>query len=112
MSAGSLHIFDKRPKICVPVLRNALAGETNGLNLLCAICAYVELDLLASFEVHTEATIKRGRRVAKKFSELANVSSPSYYRTNVVVTDYLKLIGVSKGCVELPQDAPDPTPVR
>jgi len=74
MSAGILRAPDKRPKICVPVLRNALVGETKGLNLLCAIRAYVELDLLASFEVHTELTLKRGRRVAKKFSELAHVS--------------------------------------
>ena len=63
-------------KICVPVLRNVLVGITNGRNLLCAVRAYVELDLLASFEVHSEVTVKQGRKTAKKFWELACVGSP------------------------------------
>lgn len=64
-------------QICVPVLRNALGGSADGLRLLACIRAYVELDLLASFEVHTEETIKYSRKVAKEFLKLANVSRSS-----------------------------------
>lgn len=101
-----IHVY----KICVPVLRNALIDITGGRDLLCAVRAYVELDLLASFEVHTELSVKRGRKVAKKFWELAHVNSLSCPRTNVAVTDHLKLIDVQARCLELPQDAPHPTP--
>jgi len=48
--------------------------DENACRLLRAIRAYVELDILASFDVHTEKTIKHGRSTAKKFVRLANVS--------------------------------------
>ena len=70
-NSGQVH------QICVPVLRNALGGSADGRRLLSCIHAYVELDLLASFDVHTEETIKYGGKVAKNFLKLANVSQSS-----------------------------------
>lgn len=55
-------------------MRNALEEDENGVSLLRCIRVYVELDLLASFDVHTDETIKLGRAVAEKFGKLANVS--------------------------------------
>ena len=55
-------------------MRNMFGVDEDGHCLLRCIRAYVELDLLASFEVHTEGTIKRGRMVAERFVKLANVS--------------------------------------
>lgn len=56
------------------MLRNTLDIDEKGRRLLYCIRAYVELDLLASFEVHTEESIKYGRAAAEKFMKLANVS--------------------------------------
>jgi len=55
-------------------MRNTLEEAEGGLSLLRCVRAYVELDMLASFDVHTGETIKWGREVAKKFVKLANVS--------------------------------------
>jgi len=55
-------------------MRNTFEDEADGLLLLRCVRAYVELDLLASFELHTEETIKIGRMAADKFSKLVNVS--------------------------------------
>ena len=44
-------------------MRNTLGEDENGYRLLRCIRAYVELDLLASFDVHTDGTIERGRMV-------------------------------------------------
>ena len=63
-------------QICVHVAQNTL---TSGLEsdssflLLQCIQVYVELDLLASFEVHTDHTITWGRDVLKCFAESAMV---------------------------------------
>ena len=67
-------------QICVPMLRIALGGSVDDRRLLSCIRAYVELDLLASFNVQTDETINYGRRVAKEFSKQANVSHSSYVR--------------------------------
>ena len=56
------------------MLRNAFDTDEDGQLLLRCVRAYVELDLLASLEVHTDETIKYGRGVAEKFVKLANVS--------------------------------------
>ena len=61
-------------QICVPVMWNTLEADENGYHLLCAVRAYVELDLLASFEVHTDDTIKYDRAMVNRFVKLANVS--------------------------------------
>ena len=56
-------------------MRNVLvnSGDRGKLLLRC-VRAYVELDTLASFEVHTDQTIAFGRTVADQFIKLANVS--------------------------------------
>jgi len=54
-------------------MRNTLEEQEGGLTLLRCVRAYVELDLLASFDVHTDETIKWGRMVVTKFVKLANV---------------------------------------
>lgn len=54
--------------------RNALGSDEDGYRLLRAVRAYVELDILASFELHTDGTIAYGRTMAEKFVKLANVS--------------------------------------
>jgi hypothetical protein len=61
-------------------MRNALEEDTEGCRLLRCIRAYVELDLLASFDVHTDITIALGRATAKRFSKLVNVSQ-LFFRT-------------------------------
>ena len=55
-------------------MRNAFETDESGHHLLRCVRAYVELDLLASFEVHTDETIRHGKVVAEKFARLANVS--------------------------------------
>ena len=48
-------------------MRNVLANSSNrGKLLLCCIRAYVELDALASFDLHTDRTIAFGRMVADR----------------------------------------------
>ena len=54
-------------------MRGTFETDEDGHRLLRCIRVYVELDLLASFEVHMEDTIKRGRAVANRFAKLANV---------------------------------------
>ena len=56
--------------------RNVLVSDSrsdSGILFLECIRAYVELDLLASFEVHTDHTITWGRAVLERFAELAMV---------------------------------------
>ena len=55
-------------------MRNVVEHDDAARSLLGCIRAYVELDILASFDVHTEITIKQGRVVAKRLSKLMNVS--------------------------------------
>jgi len=59
-------------------MRNAFDTDEEGHTLLRCIRAYVEMDLLASFEAHSDATIEYGRLVVKKFVKLANVGCPSH----------------------------------
>ena len=56
-------------------MRNMFEDDEKGLLLLHCIWAYVELDVLASFEVHMDKTIERGRAVADRFMKLANVGN-------------------------------------
>ena len=51
-----------------------MESSSRGQLLLRCICAYVELDVLASFDIHTDETIAFGRGVADEFIKLANVS--------------------------------------
>lgn len=55
-------------------MRNIFDIGDKGHTLLRCIRAYVELDIWASFDLHTEISIKKGRAVAEKFIKLANVS--------------------------------------
>lgn len=55
-------------------MRNAFECDEEGFKLLRCVRAYAELDILASFEVHTEKTLEYGREVAEKFAKLVNVS--------------------------------------
>jgi hypothetical protein len=55
-------------------MRNAFNEDNKDLPLLRCTRAYIEMDILASFDVHTDVTIQQGRIVAKKFVKLANVS--------------------------------------
>ena len=56
-------------------MRNVLVDSgPRGQLLLCCVRAYVELDVLASLDIHTDETIAFGREVANRFLKLANVS--------------------------------------
>ena len=55
-------------------MRNAVEHDDLSRGLLCCIRVYVELDILASFDVHMEITIKQGRAAAKKLLKIMNVS--------------------------------------
>ena len=57
-------------------MRNTFETDEEGRLLLRCVRAYVEMDILASFEVHTDDTIKYGRKMIDKFAKLANVSHP------------------------------------
>jgi hypothetical protein len=48
------------------------SGDRAKLLLRC-VRAYVELDMLASFDVHTDETIAFGRVALDRFAKLANV---------------------------------------
>ena len=61
-------------QICVHVMRNTFETDKEGQLLLRCARAYVEIDVLASFEVHSEKTIEYGRTMVEKFVKLANVS--------------------------------------
>ena len=55
-------------------MRNVVEHNDTACSLLRCIRVYVELDILVSFDVHTEVTIKQGRVTAKRLSNLMNVS--------------------------------------
>lgn len=55
-------------------MRSTLGEDVNGRRLLACIRAYVELDVLASLDLHTDTTVKYGRKVEEKFFKLAHVS--------------------------------------
>jgi len=61
-------------QICVQVMRNTFETDEGGQLLLRCVRVYVELDILASFEVHSSETITYGRTLVDKFTKLANVS--------------------------------------
>ena len=55
-------------------MRNAFVESGDrGVLLLRCVRAYVELDLLASFDVHTDQTITFGRERVDEFVKLVNV---------------------------------------
>jgi len=93
-------------------MRNALAADESGRNLLCAVHAYVELDLLASYETHTDISIKQGRAAIEKFVKLANVSNLFCTNRTVLLSNVVEFPGLSKGLgLEFPQDAFNSTPL-
>jgi hypothetical protein len=55
--------------------------ETPGYLLLKALRSHIEVDIYASFEVHTEETIASGRERLAKFYELMGVSHLSTLQT-------------------------------
>lgn len=83
-------------------MRGTFEADEDGHRLLRCIRAYVELDLLASFEVHTEDTIKRGRAVANRFAKLANVSH-LFFTRNATAVDVLEHSGIPKGGWNFPK---------
>ena len=71
-------------------MRNTLGADKHGLQLLRCVRAYVELDVLASFDVHTDQSIKRGQKTVKKFVTLANVSIVRSKNTFIDVLGYVR----------------------
>ena len=55
-------------------MRSTLGEDTSGRRLLSCIRAYVKLDVLSSLDLHTDTTIKYGRKIEEKFFKLAQVS--------------------------------------
>ena len=53
----------------------------DGILLLRSIRAYVELDMLASLEIHTDHTITWGRTALTNFAKFAEVSFHIFTRT-------------------------------
>ena len=92
-------------------MRNALGEDDDGRRLLRCIRAYVELDLLASFDVHTDKTIEYGRAVVTRFSKLMNVSQLFCIRKDVTIVNMLELSGIRQGGLELSQNAFNSTPL-
>ena len=92
-------------------MRNTLGGDEDGRRLLRCVRAYVELDLLASFDVHTDITIKQGRALTTRFARLANVCTVLRLK-NATITDTLQFTGVREWDLELPQNAFNQAPFR
>ena len=70
------------------------SGDRGKLLLQC-VQAYVELDVLASFNVHTDETIAFGQAALDKFVKLANVRHLfNIQPANVAIVNILKLSGV------------------
>ena len=92
-------------------MRNVFEDDEKGRLLLRCIRAYVELDILASFEVHTDETIGWGKKVVDRFVKLANVNNLFSIRENFTANT-LRYLGLPKGGLELPENAPHPTFVR
>jgi hypothetical protein len=93
-------------------MRNILGEDDDGRLLLRCIRAYTELDVFASFDVHTDVTIKQARAAATKFSKRVGVSwLVSTCLRNVAITNALKFPGIHRP-VELSQNAFNPTSLR
>ena len=93
-------------------MRNALADDESGYQLLHAVRAYVEMDLLASYEVHTDISIKQGRAAVQKFVKLANVSNLFCTQMVSLSNNVVEFSALSKGFrLELPKNASNPTPI-
>ncbi|KAG9077589.1 hypothetical protein FS749_010521 [Ceratobasidium sp. UAMH 11750] len=60
------------------VLHGAMALPTHASTLIELICTQAELRILASFEVHTEETIKHGRELVSKFHRLSEECTKKY----------------------------------
>ena len=54
-------------QISVFVLHNLFEGKTSGYLLLKVLRCYVEIDMYASFQVHTEHTIAAGQQQVTQF---------------------------------------------
>ena len=67
-------IADSCEQISVFVLHNVFQEGTAGYLLLKALWCYIEVDIYASLEVHTEETIASGRGKLTHFYELMAVS--------------------------------------
>ena len=68
---------DSYEQISVFVLHNVFKEGTAGYLLLKALRCYIEVDIYASLEVHTEETIASGRDKLSHFYKLMAVSLPS-----------------------------------
>jgi microcystin degradation protein MlrC len=72
--------------------------DAEGFRLLRCVRAYTELDMFASFDVHTDVTIKQGRAAATKFSKyLKVIKANRAFSTdlkNAAFTNILKLPGI------------------
>lgn len=53
--------------------------HSTGYQLLKCICAFQDLDMFASFEVHTEDTLVAGHTALKAFHDLMAVTSLSWW---------------------------------
>ena len=111
LNSPFMYLFTGSPswQICVPVMQNILVESSScGQLLLCCIRAYVELDVLALFDIHTDEIIAFGRGVADKFVKLANVSHlPKIL--GIVIANLTWTTGIWSRELEFPQDAPHQT---
>jgi len=88
-------------------MRNVFAGsENDGKLLLRCVRAYVELDMLASFDLHTDQTITFGRAVLDRFVKLANVRHSFYIWLSLMQAPGMRTRGM-----EFSKNAPRPTPL-
>lgn len=72
-------------------MRNTFETDEDGRLLLRCVRAYVEIDVLASFELHSEKTIEYGRAAVEKFVKLANVSRLFYLQINLTLNQYTRI---------------------
>jgi len=79
-------------------MRNTLEADNDSLRLLHCVRAYIELDVLVSFDIHTDQLIKQGQKTVKKFVMLANVSIVWSKNT---FTDVLGYVRNTKRSLEL-----------
>jgi hypothetical protein len=94
------------------VLRNTLGEDDSSCRLLRCVRTYVELDMLASLEVHSDLTIEYGRETAKKFFKLAHVRRNFPCLKLILLLIFFNTSGVQKGGMEISEDAPHQTSFR
>lgn len=71
-------------QISIFILHNVFKERSPGYLLLKALRSFIEVDVYASLQMHTEATIASGRQKLTHFYEHLAVGNPLFYFTHLI----------------------------